>query len=424
MAQFGTDRLAMLAQTIAEQNASLSMPPNTGQGGGGGGGGYGLPAMQQQAFPLGGASMTPPTAQPPSGAMPTPMANPRAAEMMRRSQQPVRRDENQVGRMLRDRKLREGALGMVEKDQAEAEAKAKAEAVERADAVYKVMSEFVSPQQANAMARQAYTNPEVAQKVMEQFSGRAQGSAFQRELDYINRMPEGDKKDLALKKWLQGKQGMSIQMGADGSWTITEGASDIPIITSDVVTQRKLMEQQENLSNDIMEITGLAEGFNGDWLTYQGAIKGGFGKVMDKLGIKNPLVLDSAKRSGYMQKVKRRVLAFRKRITGVAGGEKEMKAIEESLANAEQQGQTAFMIALESELADAYKLYNSTMTKFGMKENVRDFSQSEYQIFPDDWKDAYNNKQAIEIKEGIDPEEQPTTGDPIKDALLEEFPDA
>lgn len=96
----------------------------------------------------------------------------------------------------------------------------------------------------------------------------------------------------------------------------------------------KIQQRVLDTQRDVKDLEEIYEGFDMDAFTYQGKFAGKIARQMDKLGYATENQKQLLKRRiSQRQKVERMMLIWRKFITGVAGGDKEMMRIESTTLN-------------------------------------------------------------------------------------------
>lgn len=383
------DYLSMLATTIATESGGLMPQPTTG----GRGSAPGLTAMQAHNMPMRGVAQT---GMPPSGGMPSGMGgnfNSLEAQMAYKDAQG--RSGRTFGGSRSKQRGMKLALTKEEEFRAEALQKQKQQGMERADAVYTVMKPHVGDKAARQMAQQAFTDPDIAKEVMKQYAGQAASTSNIRDLKHLNSLPEGELKE-TFKEMLLGKdKGLAFGFNPDTNMFMLSqdgGSVEMPVSAASNSTQKNIVfKNQGDLSESLRSMHSVRKDFDEDFLRPIGKLQGEIGRFADSWDIPDEFVDKvtgrknvkrwGAKLSNFAKKAYRRVLVHRKAMTGVAGGEKEMAAIESSLANAMEDNPLTFMYALESEVQDTYHKYNLQQILDGKPEY--DFSGKEYQLFPE-----------------------------------------
>jgi len=117
-----------------------------------------------------------------------------------------------------------------------------------------------------------------------------------------------------------------------------------------------------NLEKNIVETQTQIDAFNeiekmfqDDYLTYKGQIKAGTEKIGEKAGIFKPSGW-LTKRQLWYQTAKEKFLAYRKWVTGVAGGEKELMEIAKSYPDPDNNSPTEYRANLKQARINAIRL--------------------------------------------------------------------
>ena len=183
--------------------------------------------------------------------------------------------------------------------------------------------------------------------------------------DIVDRIgqPAADKFYLT-GNWKDDDSGMSLQTSPDGGVVFTMGGEPIPLATSknkgDIVTELKNAEESLGSLQSIMDIT------SEDYLGYGPRAEAFFGEIMDKVGMSDSdKAKFSADRRAWSNKVARRMLQYRKDITGVAGGEREMKDIVTRILNPNL-GKAGFKAEMESEINEYRRLADKNRSDLGL----------------------------------------------------------
>ena len=124
-------------------------------------------------------------------------------------------------------------------------------------------------------------------------------------------------------------------------------------------TQTELEKSQMDAEQNIMSFNEIERLFKPEFLTYKGQGTAMAQKYAEKLGVGTPTKF-LQKRTAWMQQAKSAFLAYRKWVTGVAGGEKEMVEIAKSFPDPENNSPTEFMSNLKQARSWRRKVLNWT----------------------------------------------------------------
>ena len=145
---------------------------------------------------------------------------------------------------------------------------------------------------------------------------------------------------------------------------LTELNQKFPSKTGTEVTVNLGTSTKTKIEQDIIEGDFKIESFNeieklfkDDYLTYKGQTQAAYEKYAEKLGI--PVDTDYlANRTQWKQEAMTTFLAWRKWVTGVAGGEKEMREIAKSFPDPQRNSPTEFRANLKQARKTTIKLRN------------------------------------------------------------------
>ena len=394
--------LAQLAEQIAAQQTQLQVSPGMPKQGQGG---YSLGGMQAKNYVNQGL---PP---PPLGTMP--MRSLEATDLMSRSKDPTRPDR--YGQWVAKRQMGKKAIETEKAHQAELYQKQMEAQKGKFEALYKfALSKGMKPEQAKQMAILGAQDEDVAEKMLEQWGAPPEvikPGEFQKKLDYAWNIEDPEKRQFALDMLVNENAKDKMSLVADGQGGFRLAINGEPVDMGAMQTkasQDKVTQQLTDSTVNLNRIHDIAGKFRPEFLQTKGAVKGFIGQWSDILNIPSDVVdrvtgeenvkMYSAKRKAFVNQAYRRVLEHRKELTGVQGSEKEMQKIENSLSNAAENSPTQFMIALEDELQESYRMYNAQRAILRMP--PIDFDQPEYQIKWGGSTESYNDEK---------------TGDPIID---------
>jgi hypothetical protein len=176
--------------------------------------------------------------------------------------------------------------------------------------------------------------------------------------------------DAADKFWLTGNwstaEGMALSMDKDGNVLFSQGGESIPVATTankgEVVGELLGAEDTLETLNSIMEIS------DPNFLGYGARAKAFLGGEMDKLGMSDTEEAEfNASRSAWEKEILRRVMQYRKEITGVAGSPQEMKKIESIVLNPNM-GKAQFAKEMTQEIRTAQRDANRNRRELGLPE--------------------------------------------------------
>jgi hypothetical protein len=268
--------------------------------------------------------------------------------------------------------------------------------VESTKAAVKLFTPIMGKEQAQRFGDMVIENPKLLEKSLDEFFSATSPTTLQKQVEYVNALEQGSpERDLA-EKILFKNNGVSLNVGADGSIQLATGG-EMPVQTAANSTQQNMIyKSQDDIAKSLMMVHSIANDFEEDFLRPISQLKGAFGRFADKWNIPDKYVDRitgepdmkrwGAEQEAFARKSARRVFAHRKALTGVAGGEKEMEKIEASLANAMLDSPLTFKINLESELNDTYDEFNLRRIQAGLP--PYDFSGAEYRLFPDVYEDT------------------------------------
>lgn len=410
--------LAQLAAQIAANQTQLEVNPGMlkqGQGG------YSLGGMQAKNYVNQGL---PP---PPLGTMP--MRSLEATELMSRSKDGTRPDR--YGQWVAKRQMGKKAIELEKAHQAEQyERQVQAQEGQFQEIFKYLVAKGIDPAQAKSMAYMAARDEKIAQKLFEQHGAPVDAkdvSTFQKELDYLWTIKDKDpeKFELGLQKWLKeaDNNGFAFQQNPDGGIEIVFGNGQRINSPEQVTNARRdqVKERISELNTEMERIYQIADEFNPSYFTYEGAMKGWLGDKLDKLALENSEYADflsdySSEREAYRKIVAVRVFEHRKRLTGVAGGEKEMTKIEESLAGFGDSPK-AFKKALQNELMQTYFLYNQKRADIGLE--PINFNTPEWDVFNGERRISLENLRNYNKKTKTSNKPDPTSKDSEEDDPVE-----
>jgi hypothetical protein len=259
---------------------------------------------------------------------------------------------------------------------------AQQQAIQRGDQIYNsVFQATGDKEQAVEMAQLAMQSPEAYQEIAKQVAEHTGSAASMREEGRLNQFyeaakgtPEGSDQWKRFERYkdMLSKRGQTIKVGPDGTITISEGA-DLPVEGTE-----KAAGDMFDKGTQAKQIHSLTESFNPDFFTYKGRAIGAIGDVMDKFGSTNEAVQFAANRLTYVNESKRRIDEYRRLITGQQASQRELERMEQRLANAAENGATAFKTQMENELKIIYEDYNNIRTKEGL--DPVDFSGEQYRL--------------------------------------------
>ena len=162
------------------------------------------------------------------------------------------------------------------------------------------------------------------------------------------------------------------ELRGEGTWSereitgkvLTELNQKFPSKTGTDVTVNLGTSTKTKIEQDIIEGDFKIESFNeieklfkDDYLTYKGQTQAAYEKYAEKLGI--PVDTDYlANRTQWKQEAMTTFLAWRKWVTGVAGGEKEMREIAKSFPDPQRNSPTEFRANLKQARKTTIKLRN------------------------------------------------------------------
>lgn len=246
----------------------------------------------------------------------------------------------------------------------------------KADAAYEAaLTSTGDPQVAKAYAQAVYTGLDVdidelspeADKPTESTRSRQERAQFLKENpEVVARIGQANAdKFLLTGNWSAG--GMKLSVGADGTITFSEDGS--PVITGPTnTTKTRQQEKVATAEEGMRQLEYLASIADPNYLTLEGWTKAKFGRALDKAGMsENDLAEFNANRSAFVNQVLDDVMKFRKAITGVAGGEAEMKKIESMRANPNM-GPAEFARAIEEQIKSAQRDRNTIQRLNGQEE--------------------------------------------------------
>jgi hypothetical protein len=130
-------------------------------------------------------------------------------------------------------------------------------------------------------------------------------------------------------------------------------------VTVNLGTSTKTKIEQDIIEGDfkIESFNEIEKLFKDDYLTYKGQTQAAYEKYAEKLGI--PVDTDYlANRTQWKQEAMTTFLAWRKWVTGVAGGEKEMREIAKSFPDPQRNSPTEFRANLKQARKTTIKLRN------------------------------------------------------------------
>lgn len=202
--------------------------------------------------------------------------------------------------------------------------------------------------------------------------------------------------EAADKFWLTGnwsEGGTSLSTGPDGSVMFTTGGADpiaIPAKTKNLTdTVTKLYDAEETQA----DLESIADISKSGFLGYGARGKSFIGGLVDRAGMSDSDIAQfSAERETWANEVARKMLEYRKMITGVAGSPTEMKTIESRILNPKL-GKAGFKAEIENEIRFARREANREREKLGLP--TIDWPEYEFK-FPDEEEDR-----GIEIAPGV-----------------------
>jgi hypothetical protein len=235
--------------------------------------------------------------------------------------------------------------------------------------------------------------------------------------------------------------GSSLSVGSDGSVSYTTGPGagstppgNIPLVNPVVnATQKDLVALEDSL----VRMTKIAEGYNKNFLTYQGRLQLLLARNLDKLGRASPaqrkLIKDSRH---FSQDVDREFNSYRKAITGAAAAVQELESLKDAVINTDL-GPAEFEAAFETYLAE---LQRGIEIKRGLLRNGIDVSSPKFGDAFDSQFIRGNSPNGVDVetrglqprKQGMDPRDvvidylgQMGENNPEPDAVLtgEKTPD-
>jgi hypothetical protein len=152
------------------------------------------------------------------------------------------------------------------------------------------------------------------------------------------------------------KSGMSLLVGPDGSVMFSEGGDPVPVGMVQQFgkpAQNKVEATLMGAGDSLAALENIAEGADSKYLTTRGALEGVAGRVAGRAGMDSPKAQElqqfGADRRAWINQVGRRLMAYRKEITGTAGSEQELARIEQLLLNPDM-GPQEFKRSMESEV--------------------------------------------------------------------------
>jgi len=158
-----------------------------------------------------------------------------------------------------------------------------------------------------------------------------------------------------IKDFKEGDKFITKKYLGEGQWEkIGEAPRYKPTTKVDITVDTGLSKKVQSdlqgeifeMENNLYSLNQAGELFQDDFLKYAGKGIGWLADKTDKLGI--PWKQDYLEKySTWQGIVDMQTLAYRKMVTGVAGGEKEMKAIEKTYINTKYDGPTKFKAKLE-----------------------------------------------------------------------------
>jgi hypothetical protein len=176
--------------------------------------------------------------------------------------------------------------------------------------------------------------------------------------------------EAADKFWLtgnwSGKDGLSITTAKDGTVMMTMGGEPIPLAST--ANKGEAVGDLMGAEDSMDQLQGIMEIANPNFLGYSSRIKGWLGGQLDKAGWSDNEHADfAAGRNAFAREITRRMLDYRKSITGVAGGEKEMAKIEEAILN-DKMGKAEFAAEINSEIRAAQRAADQVRRRLGLPE--------------------------------------------------------